>query len=71
MNDEAPIDHIGTVIFADDFRAETRVIGVGILAFAIQSPLTNWEWVVLRPVETVGDVRRLCEALGYSFMFGH
>ena len=68
--DNEPFDHIGTVIFANDLRAETRVIGVGKLAFAMQSALTNWDWFVVREVETKGDVRKLCEALGYSMMFG-
>ena len=66
IRDDSEQPELGTVIFEDKCRAEIRIIGVGRVGFVAQFPPHQWEWVLLREVSTLGDVRKLATALGFE-----
>lgn len=63
---DAECPDLGTVIFDDSCRAEIRIVGVGRLGFMAQFPPHHWDWVLLRDVTTLGEVRMLAKALGFE-----
>ena len=62
----SPPATIGTIIFEDTCRAEVRASEDGKLEFYAQFPQGSWDWIKLRDVETLKEVRELCNALGYE-----